>query len=321
MILRAWTWLRFGALTEAESDLRAALGAAAVNSYGIADGMVVGSLAVCALELVGPRAAAARLAEFETVAVDVTRAPNQPLPLARARIALADHRYADALTELEGCREWERSWGYPTAVFSPWRITAAQAHLALDDRRTARSLAIEQHKFATAFGSDGAIGAALHCRGLVERDVRMLQEAVSTLERSPRRLLLAKALVDLGAILRCDRRLVEARGPLRAGLDIALACGATPLADRARDELRAAGGRPRRERSTGTEALTPTELRTVRMAADGLSNRQIAQTSFVSPRTVEMHLSNAYRKLSVHTRDQLRAVLATSIDGDHQPRQ
>jgi DNA-binding CsgD family transcriptional regulator len=68
------------------------------------------------------------------------------------------------------------------------------------------------------------------------------------------------------------------------------------------------GGRPRRARSTGIDALTPAELRTARLAADGLTNREIAQASFLSPRTVEMHPSNAYGKLGIETRDQLGGV-------------
>ena len=90
---------------------------------------------------------------------------------------------------------------------------------------------------------------------------------------------------------------------------LADACGARPLAERARQELRAAGGRPRRPRTTGTQALTASERRIAAMAADGLSNPEIAQALFVTKKTVEAHLSSAYRKLDIHSRNQLAAAL------------
>ena len=71
------------------------------------------------------------------------------------------------------------------------------------------------------------------------------------------------------------------------------------LADRARTELAAAGGRPRRVAMRGRDALTPSELRIARLAADGLSNPEIAQMLFITRRTVETHLTQTYRKLVV----------------------
>jgi DNA-binding NarL/FixJ family response regulator len=112
---------------------------------------------------------------------------------------------------------------------------------------------------------------------------------------------------------RANRRAV-ARDPLRQGLDLADACGARPLAERARQELRAAGGRPRRPRTSGVEALTASERRISAMAADGLSNPEIAQALFVTKKTVEAHLSNAYRKLDIDSRVQIAAVLGTRDD-------
>ena len=83
----------------------------------------------------------------------------------------------------------------------------------------------------------------------------------------------------------------------------------TRLAEIAHDELVATGARPRRLRSTGVDALTPSERRIATMAASGRSNREIAQDLFVTLRTVEMHMSNVFRKLGVSGRTQLPAVL------------
>lgn len=79
---------------------------------------------------------------------------------------------------------------------------------------------------------------------------------------------------------------------------------------RARQELLAAGARPRRARTTGPAALTPGELRVARMAAAGQSNRQIAEDLFVTVKAVKYHLGNAYRKLGVESRDGLAPALA-----------
>jgi DNA-binding CsgD family transcriptional regulator len=93
-------------------------------------------------------------------------------------------------------------------------------------------------------------------------------------------------------------------------MEFAHRCGAAPLAGRARDELLAGGARPRRMVSSGVDALTPSELRVARMAAEGLSNREIAQALFVTMRTVEVHLTHAYQKLDISSRSALADALA-----------
>ena len=92
-------------------------------------------------------------------------------------------------------------------------------------------------------------------------------------------------------------------------MDLCGRLGAVTLGDRARDELRATGARPRRVLLTGVDALTPSELRIGRMAASGLSNPEIAQALFVTRKNVEARLGNAYRKLEINSRDQLAAAL------------
>jgi DNA-binding CsgD family transcriptional regulator len=132
------------------------------------------------------------------------------------------------------------------------------------------------------------------------------------------RLELAHSLTELGAALRRAGARVVAREPLRRALDLAARCGATPLATRARDEALAAGARPRRPWTTGVQALTPSELRVARLAAQSLSNRDIAQALFITTKTVGDHLVNAYRKLHIHTRDEL-ATAMTALDSPSTP--
>jgi DNA-binding CsgD family transcriptional regulator len=91
---------------------------------------------------------------------------------------------------------------------------------------------------------------------------------------------------------------------------MAWAGGATALHERARTELAATGARPRRVMLlSGPDSLTPSERRIAELAAIGHSNREIAQALFVTPKTVEYHLRNAYRKLDIDGRENLSTVL------------
>jgi DNA-binding NarL/FixJ family response regulator len=120
---------------------------------------------------------------------------------------------------------------------------------------------------------------------------------------------LAHSLAELGAALRRAGQRAAAREPLAEALDLAVRCGARRLAAFAREELKATGARPRRDWRTGVEALTPSELRIVRLAAEGRTNREIAHELFVTLKTVEGHLSRAYTKLGIERRAELSRVL------------
>ena len=171
----------------------------------------------------------------------------------------------------------------------------------------------EELELARAFGAPRALGVALRAAGLVAgetRGERLLREAVEVLAGPDTRLEQARALADLGALLRRGNRRGDARHPLRQAADAAHHLGAGPLAARAETELRATGARPRRVLLTGLEALTASERRIAELAADGLTNREIAQTLFVTGRTVEGHLTSVFQKLDVKTRTALPAALA-----------
>jgi DNA-binding CsgD family transcriptional regulator len=121
----------------------------------------------------------------------------------------------------------------------------------------------------------------------------------------------ARALADLGALLRRRNRRTEARELLREALDAAHRSGAKALADQAETELRATGARPRRIVLTGLDSLTASERRIAELASQGLTNREIAQTLFITARTVEGHLTTVFRKLMLNSRDELPAALAS----------
>ena len=139
----------------------------------------------------------------------------------------------------------------------------------------------------------------------------LLDEAVAVLERSQAPVELARALTDYGATLRRAGQRMQARAQLERGLDLAHHLGARRIANQARSELIAAGAKPRRDAITGRDALTASELRVARLAAAGKTNREIAQTLFITTKTASAHLSRAYRKLDVTRRGQLAEALAS----------
>ena len=145
--------------------------------------------------------------------------------------------------------------------------------------------------------------------GDLHGQVRLLREARTIAETTTAALLEAGMRVDLGAALRRAGRTVEAREELGLAADLAHRIGATALLGRARDELAAAGTRPRRYAVRGIESLTPSELRVARLAAEGRTNREVAQALYVTPKAVEYHLANAYRKLQIAGRGELAAAL------------
>jgi DNA-binding NarL/FixJ family response regulator len=143
-----------------------------------------------------------------------------------------------------------------------------------------------------------------------QQGLALLREAVEVLTDSPAKLEHAKARTELGAALRRANRRSEAREQLRHALELATICSATSLAARAESELLATGARPRRIALSGVDSLTPSERRVAEMAAEGPTNREIAQALFVTQRTVEVHLTSIYRKLAISSRSQLAAALA-----------
>ena len=147
------------------------------------------------------------------------------------------------------------------------------------------------------------------CQDDRDQAIGLLEEAVGEAERSESQMALLSALVELGAAKRRGGHRAAAREPLRAAIDLADRTGAAGFGDRARDEVRATGARPRRQRLSGPASLTASERRIAELAVEGRTNREIAQELFVTMKTVEMHLSNSYRKLDIASRGALEAAL------------
>lgn len=123
----------------------------------------------------------------------------------------------------------------------------------------------------------------------------------------------ARLLLAYGAWLRRQRRVGESRVPLRTAREAFDALGVPPWVERARHELRGAGVTSRPRERHAMHKLTPKELQIARMAASGLSNREIGQQLYLSHRTVGAHLYRAFPKLGITSRGQLRDALDTAL--------
>lgn len=235
---------------------------------------------------------------------------------ANARVSAALGRAAVALEELHQLGTLCRELGIDNPAWSAWRSQAALVEHRLGRRDAACTHAGEELDRARRWGAPTTIGVALRTHALVTGDLDEQHEAVDVLAASSARLEHARALVDLGAALRRTGSRKDAREHLRAGTDLALRCGAGLIADLGNQELAATGARPRTAMVTGRDTLTASERRVARLALENLSNKDIAQTLFVTVKTVEVHLGRVYRKLEITSRHQLTSELL-GVDRPH----
>jgi DNA-binding CsgD family transcriptional regulator len=230
---------------------------------------------------------------------------------ARGQLRLAQGRSAEAiadLTELSGRLE---RFGWINPIY-PTDALAAIALAGTGELEDARTRADRYRRAAEHWGLPRARGIALRTLGLVEggeQGIESLHEAVATFRETPARLELAKALTDLGSALRRAKQRAAAREPLHEALEIARRGGALATAKRAHDELEATGEKLRPLMAGGVESLTPSERRVASLAAQGRTNRAIAQELYLTVKTIEAHLSSAYRKLEIASRSELPEAL------------
>ena len=300
---------RRGQLGEAEADARTAIGA----TEGLGVLMATGVLASVLLDR--GRAAEAWDALL-SAGLTGTIAPLPPLTpalLARMRVRVANGEHEPALRDWHEARRRRRFSGGSPVGWIEDQITAAEATRALGDQTGARAIVYANLEVARQWGIPGGIGQALRGVARIDSDadpVPLLSEAVELLGASPARLEHARALVDFGAALRRAGNRRDSRHPLNAGLELAEHCGADGLAETARHELAASGARVHRPALGDANQLTASEQRVCNLAAEGLSNTEIAQALFVTVKTIEMHLTRSYRKLNIHKRADLAAALA-----------
>ena len=308
--LRSLGRMRQGRIAEAEADARLTM-----RPLGL---LARGQAATYTAALIPPLVARGALAEAEQILADCPVDEIDDLDLlwlleARAQLRTAQRRPADARRDLERLHTEAANRGMNCLGAYAWSADLAMLLPATGEEAAARELAAEHLVRARAFGAPSSVGHALCACGTVASGtagLEHLEEAVAVLAEAPARLEHAQALLALG---RAKRRVGQRRAAIELlgqALDLASRCGATPLATVSRAELQLAGARPRRERLWGREALTAAELRVATLAAQGASNAEIAQKLVVTRRTVETHLTSAYRKLDIKRRDELLAALA-----------
>jgi DNA-binding CsgD family transcriptional regulator len=233
----------------------------------------------------------------------------------RARLRLAQGQTREGIGDILAAQAMLERSGITVPAGTHCRSIAAVALAGIDERSDTQRLVADELAASRRFGAPGTIGISLRAAGVVEGGsvgIEHLRAAVAHLERSTARLEHARALSDLGAALRRSGQRREAQRSLRQALDLADRCGGRAVAAQARAELLITGARPRRARVSGAEALTASERRVAQLAAQGLTNRQVAQALFISHPTVVTHLSHCYQKLGISSRDQLSNALGES---------
>lgn len=320
-LLRVWPLIRAGRITEAAGE---AVLIEERRRLGWDDELFIrGDLAWALTEHDEP-AEAVRLLDGRTFPLD-GHAGHAWQVEQRARALLALGRPVEALAALRDARP--RFDSLPLAMghiaTSQWRTLTAEAGRAAGDLRADEQQAVEiAFLQASAWEAPAVLGHVLRVKGQLtsgEEQIALLERAESLLSETSARLELTEARLALGAALRRDGSRSRAREPLRLGLADAERCGMRRLARLIADELRATGARPRRTELRGIGALTPSEHRVCELAAAGATNRQIAQTLFVTTKAVEWHLRNAYPKLGVKGKGELTAVFSDAAPSTSDP--
>ena len=249
-------------------------------------------------------------ADAELRAGGIDEGPSGPtvqrwIPWSRARLREAQGRGEEARASLQPLIEDDEA-GRPMRALA-WRALLARVQVGAGDE--ASQLAADHLAWAEEWGRPAALGVAQRANALTasgDERVAALEAAAVTLADSALRTEEARARGDLGvALLRTGRR-SDGQRELSAALELALDCGARGIARAAADELEVAGAAPQKLRF---DELTASERRVATMAADGQTNREIAEELFVSPKTVENHLTRVYAKLGVNSRRSLAGAL------------
>ncbi|TQK50152.1 AAA ATPase-like protein [Streptomyces sp. SLBN-118] len=311
--LRAGVNYRVGNVAGCEADARAAVeslrgvGAGPTTSHSVAmwtDALVKQGRTEEAEQLLADHGLTGRLNPHWA---------NDFTALVRGRLRMVQGRAQEGLADFlhAGARARTRLMGGPAVL--PWRSEAALAHASLGAYEEAAALVEEELTLARAWGVPEVTAVALRAGGLItggSAGAEMLRESVRLLEPSTARFSYAQSLADYGALVRQNGQPSAARNWLQQAVSVAEQCGATAVAGFAQEELRAGGYRPEPRGSHGVGALTRSERRVADLAAEGLTNKEIAARLFVGLRTVEVHLSNAYHKLGISGRAGLADALA-----------
>lgn len=229
-------------------------------------------------------------------------------------LELSRGRAAEAATELRFCDARDRELGVQLPTVTQWSADLVEAELRAGSRTNAeRALAVFTEK-AELTGVRWATAGVARCRGLLTQN-GFEEEFARSIEEFGEEMPLERARTQLclGARLRRDRRRRAAREVLDEALAFFEDAGAEPWAEQVRVELRAMGAPTSAAPGESLRTLTAQELQVALTVAKGATNREAAAALFLSVKTVEFHLTNAYRKLGLRSRSELVRRLAQTV--------
>jgi len=301
-----------GDLAEAVADDKACLEAAQASGVTIGVAFLSQHL-IKALLLTGKAAEAQRVMDLvrSTAAPDVA---HWVYSEGEIELLLDQGRVETALGAIRSVGAACEALDFVNPLVCNWRSQLVRCLLMLGRADEARAAAEQAMPFAETWRSPRTVGPALRALAMAETEDRLmlLADSVEMLRKSPARLELAQSELLMGqALAKADFK-SDARAHLQNALDLADMCGAVTIQERCTNAMRLIGARPRKTNIKGLHALTPGELRVARLAADGLSNREIAQELYVTVKTVEVHLSNSFRKLGIGRRRDLKGKLEST---------
>jgi DNA-binding CsgD family transcriptional regulator len=192
-----------------------------------------------------------------------------------------------------------------------WMPDLVEAHIRSGRVDDAAALLEVFGRYADAAGRTWAQAVAARYRGLLAADdgTEHFEAALRLHDATPRWFERARTELCFGETLRRSGRRAAARPQLRAALETFERSGALPWADRARRELGATGESPAARAPNAVAQLTPQELQIALAVSEGRTNREVAEALFLSPKTIEYHLRNVFRKLDVRSRTELAHVM------------
>jgi DNA-binding CsgD family transcriptional regulator len=200
----------------------------------------------------------------------------------------------------------------------PWAQDLTEAHVRLDDWKPAQETLATLERQARRTRARVTRATAARCRALLTEDDdeagRLFGRALALHDGRPAPFEHARTELCFGERLRRARRRSDAREHLRRALGTFERLGAAPWAERARRELAASGERARRRASDTRDELTAHELQVALVVAEGATNREAAAQLFVSPKTIETHLTHIYRKLGIRSRTELAHRLGADFE-------